>query len=418
MWTAYYLKKAEPSLRVAIVEKEIAGYGASGRNGGWCSAIFAAGRDKIARRYGRDAAVAMQRAMFDTVDEVGRQLNEENIDAHFVKGGMLAFATTRAHVARLQDEVAEERAWGFGEDDYRWLDASEASARIDIDGNLGALYSPHCARVQPARLVRGLARVVEALGVPIFERTPALDVNHGEVTTSEGMLRSSMVVRAIEGYTPHLPGGHRRRLMPLYSLMIVTEPLPHSFWQRAGWSGYETFGDGRHLLIYAQRTMDDRIAIGGRGAPYHFASRVKDEFDREPRVFEELKRVLKALFPYIGEVAITDSWGGPLGVPRDWFSSVGIARAARVAWAGGYVGDGVSTTNLAGRTLTDLILERDTDLIRLPWVNHRSRFWEPEPLRWIGTNLALWTMGSADHAEARSGRPSRRADLVGKLIGL
>ena len=418
LWTAYYLKKADPSLDVAIVEKEIAGFGASGRNGGWCSALFAGKRSAIERRHGKGAAIDMQHALFATVDEVGNVCAEESIDAHWHKGGTLTVATAPAHVPRIRAEVEDERTrWGFGEEDYRWLDAAEVSRRVRVEGCEGAAFTPHCARVHPARLVRGLARAVERLGVSIYERTPALDVAPHRVDVPGATLSAGVVVRATEGYSAALPR-LRRRLAPLYSLMIVTEPLPESFWRNAGWAGAETITDGRHLLIYAQRTADDRIAFGGRGAPYHFGSSVSDRFDREPKVFAELERVLARLWPGAAKAAITHRWGGVLGVPRDWFSSVGLDRSTGLAWAGGYVGDGVSTSNLAGRTLRDLILGRETAITRLPWVGHRSRSWEPEPLRWLGTNLALWTMASADKAEARTGRPARRAEVVGKLVGL
>jgi glycine/D-amino acid oxidase-like deaminating enzyme len=417
LWTALYLRQADPSLRIAVFEKEIAGFGASGRNGGWCSALFSASREKVARARGRGSAIALQRAMFETVDEVGRAARAEGIDAHFVKGGTVTAATAPAHVPRLRTHVEEERAWGFGEEDLRWLPEDEARARIDVDGCLGAVYTPHCARVQPALLARGLATAVERRGANVYEQTAVTAIERNRVDTERGIVKADVVVRATEGYTPSLAGS-KRLLMPLYSLMIVTEPLPRSFWDEVGWAECETFTDGRHLIIYAQRTADDRIAIGGRGAPYHFGSRIEGSFDREPRVFGELKRVLHALFPVIGDVGITHSWGGPLGVPRDWHSSVGFDRATGLAWAGGYVGDGVSTANLAGRTLRDLILERDTELVHLPWVGHRSRPWEPEPFRYIGTNLALKTMVSADRKEHRTGKPSRRADLIGKLIGL
>lgn len=417
LWTAYYLAQADPSLRIAIVEKEIAGFGASGRNGGWCSALFAAKRKKIAKKSGRDAAVAMQRAMFDTIDEVGNVAGSESIDAHFEKGGTLVAATTPAQFERVKDSVADELAWGFTEDDFRWLGESEARGLIDVAGCLGAAYTPHCARIHPARLARGLAHAAERLGVRIYEQTEATALGNGAVSTRSGKVRADIVVRAVEGYMPNLPGS-RRVLLPLYSLMVATEPLPQSFWDGIGWRRGETFADGRHLIIYAQRTVDDRIAIGGRGAPYHFGSAIKDSYDRKPEVFEGLRRVLRSLWPSLGDPQITHEWGGPLGAPRDWYSSVGFDRLKGFAWAGGYVGDGVSTANLAGRTLRDLILSRDTDIVRLPWVDHRSRSWEPEPFRWIGTNVALKMMASADHAEVRSGKPARRADLVGKLIGI
>ncbi|MGD0998750.1 MAG: FAD-dependent oxidoreductase [Thermoleophilia bacterium] len=416
LWTAYYLKKADPSLRIAILEKEIAGFGASGRNGGWCSSFFAASPGTIADEFGRDAAIAMQRAMFATVDEVGRVIADEGIDARYHKGGALTLATSTAQLPRLQDELDHEREWGFGESDYVYLTAAETAQRIRVEGCLGAMYSPHCACVDPARLARGLAEVVERLGVTIYEQTPALGLAPHEVPTPGGAVKAGVVVNALEGYVACLPG-HARDMVPLYSVMIATEPLPQSFWDEVGWSGREVFGDERYLLIYCMRTQDDRIALGGRGAPYHFGSKIRDDYDLAPKVFGELHTVLRGLFPAVGEARITHTWGGCLGVPRDWFTSVGYDREKGMAWAGGYVGDGVSTTNLAGRTLAELIAGADHGLAGLPWVGHASPPWEPEPLRWLGVNLSLYMMGSADRVEARTGRPSKRADLTARLIG-
>lgn len=416
LWTAYYLKRAEPSLRIAVLEAQFCGYGASGRNGGWCSALFAGAREKSARHHGRAAAVEMQRALFGTVDEVGRVLEAEGIDAAWHKGGTLTLAVTRAQETRLRQELADERAWGFGEEDYVWLDAGEARARIAAEGVRGGVYTPHCARIHPGKLVRGLARAVEASGVSIYEQTRANAIGSGKVTTFFGDVKAEVVVRATEGYTARLPG-RRRTLLPIYSLMIATEPLPASFWDDVGWSGRETMNDGRHLIIYSQRTADDRIAFGGRGAPYHFGSRVEDSYDHVPRVFDLLHRSLLGLLPQATGARITHRWGGPLGVPRDWYSSVGYDRPSGIAWAGGYVGDGVSTANLAGRTLTDLILARASENTRLPWVGHRSRAWEPEPLRWMGVNLGRVLAAGADREERRTGRPARLGRVVRWLTG-
>lgn len=414
LWTAYYLLEANPSLNVVLLESEIAGFGASGRNGGWCSAFFSAGRKKITRRSSFERAVAMQRAMFATVDEVGRVAEEEGIEARYTKGGALTFATADAHIGRLLSEVEEEHASGFGEGDYRWLDEKEACARVRVNGARGALYSPHCAVLDPARLARGLAETVEGKGARLFEQTTVEQIDAKSLVTPHGIVTADVVVRATEGYTPRLPG-LKRALVPIYSLMVATEPLPESFWNEVGWGGREALTDGRHLIIYAQRTADDRIALGGRGAPYHFGSRITDGYDREPRVFAELEQVLTKLFPAAREARITHRWGGCLGVPRDWMSSVGYDPQRGHAWAGGYVGDGVSTTNLAGRTLADLLTGADTELTRLPWVGHRSRRWAPEPLRWMGINLGLRLGHSADVAEAHTGRPSRRGALVERL---
>ncbi|HZK50811.1 MAG TPA: FAD-dependent oxidoreductase, partial [Actinomycetota bacterium] len=267
LWTAYYLKRADPSLRIAILEKEFAGFGASGRNGGWCSALFAASHQKIAKSSGREGVIAMTQAMYDTVDEVGRVIVAEGIDAQFEKAGTLIFATSPGQLGRVRGEVEEDRSWGFGEEDIRWLGPEEAEQLMRVPGSLGAAYTPHCAALHPARLARGLATTVESLGVTLYEGTAATTIEPRKVTTDQGVVRAPLIVRATEGYTAQLDG-MRRQLVPLYSLMVATEPLPAAIWDEIGWRRRYTMADGRHLLIYAQRTADDRIALGGRGAPY------------------------------------------------------------------------------------------------------------------------------------------------------
>ncbi|WP_203718473.1 NAD(P)/FAD-dependent oxidoreductase [Asanoa siamensis] len=415
LWTAYYLISADPSVRVAVLESEYAGFGASGRNGGWCSALLPSSVPTLARRYGRAPAVALQRAMNATVDEVGRVCAAEGISCDFHKGGTVVVARSPAQVSRAAEAVASSASFGF--DDLTLLTAAEAAARLRATSVLGGVFTPHCAAIQPASLVRGLASVVSAKGVSVYEGTPVTALRPGAAETPFGTVRAPVVVRATEGYTASLPG-YGRAVAPIYSLMVATPPLPASTWAEIGLADRETFSDFRHLIIYGQRTADGRLAFGGRGAPYHFGSSVSPSFDREPAVFRALRETLGTLFPVLGALPeITHSWGGPLGVTRDWTASVGLDRASGLGWAGGYVGDGVGTSNLAGRTLADLILGHDSDLVRLPWVGHRSRRWEPEPLRWLGINAALRATASADAAEARSGRPTRLAALVERLTG-
>jgi glycine/D-amino acid oxidase-like deaminating enzyme len=416
LWTAYYLASASPGLRIAVCEQEIAGFGASGRNGGWCSALFPASLAKLERMAGRTGAVAMYRAMQDTVDEVGRVTADEGIDCHWAKGGTLQLARSPAQLERAREEVAEARAFGFGQADLRLLNGAEAAEQVAATGILGATYTPHCAAIHPARLARGLADVLRRRGVAVYERTPVIEISPRRLRTLRGTVRADYVIRATEGYTPLLPGLHRA-IAPVYSLMIATEPLPAATWAQIGLAGRPTFGDYRHLIIYGQRTADGRLAFGGRGAPYHFGSRVRPGFDRSPAVFGALRRSLGELFPVLGDVAVTHTWGGPLGVPRDWCASVGLDRASGLGWAGGYVGDGVSTTNLAGRTLADLVLGKETEITQLPWVGHQSRPWEIEPLRWLGANAGLQAMSWADRWEARTGHQSRLARFAGRFLG-
>ncbi len=416
LWTAYALKRAEPSLRVVVCERETVGFGASGRNGGWCSALFAGSRAATAHAHGRDAVVAMQRAMFATLDEIERVVRDEGIDCDWARGGTIQVATLPAHLARLYDELEDHRSWGFGPDDFRELAPDESGAIIGCRPNLGGLFTPHCAAIHPAKLVRGLARAVERIGVTIHEHTPVRSIDPGRLCTPHGTVRADAVVRATEAFSVQLPG-LRRSVAPVYSLMIATEPLSDAFWAEARLDTRPTFADFRNMIIYGQRTADGRFAFGGRGTPYHAGSRVLAEFDRDPRIFDMLHATLRSLFPSLGDAAITHRWGGAVAVPRDWYPSVGFDRADGVAWAGGYVGDGVSTTNLAGRTIADLILGRDTDLVRLPWVGHRSPRWEPEPVRWLGVNGSRRLVESIDRAEARGRDPKWRARAVKRLLG-
>jgi glycine/D-amino acid oxidase-like deaminating enzyme len=425
VWTAYYLLQSDPSTRVAVVEREIAGYGASGRNGGWCSALFAASDARLAREFGLDAMHAMRRAMNNTVDEVGRVVAAEGIECHFRKSGTVSVARSAAQEAALRAEVEEARKHGIGEDDLRWLDEVEARSLMRATSVRGGTFTPHCAAIHPARLARGLAATVERLGGQIFEQTEVVDISTGSrpsVFTRQGRVSARTVVLATEGYTAQV-AGHLRDMLPLYSMMIATEPLGDEQVKALGeaLASGATFNDGRHLLIYGQVTADGRLAFGGRGAPYHYNSEIRPGFDRDSGVHSRLPVTLAELFPEVfpsvADVRVTHRWGGPIGIHRDWFPSVGIDRAAGVAAAGGYVGDGVATTNLAGRTLADLVLGRSTELTALPWVGHESPRWEPEPLRWLGVNGGLRLMALADRLEERSGKPSRLAAAVGRLTG-
>jgi glycine/D-amino acid oxidase-like deaminating enzyme len=416
LWTAYCLKKADRTLRVAVVEKEIAGFGASGRNGGWVSPFFATPLATLAADHGREAAIAMQRAMHDTVDEVGRVTAAEGIDAAFHKGGSLWLSTSPAQTPRVRRVLEEQRSFGFG-DDWEWLGRREAGERLRVEGCLGGLFSARYARVQPARLARGLADTVERLGVRIYEQSPALSVAPGGVVTPMGRVKAEAVILATEAYTVQLPG-HERDLVPIYDFMIATAPLPPAVWDEIGWAGREVFSDGRYLLIYAQRTADDRVAIGGTTAPYHFGSRIDERFECPESLYERIHIALRRLFPCLSDAAITHRWGGVLGATRDWHTCADFDPATGFGWAGGYVGDGVATANLAGRTLTDLILRRDGELVRLPWVGHRSKPWEPEPLRWLAATGVGLVMGHADNVEFGKGRPVRWKPLLDKVEGI
>jgi glycine/D-amino acid oxidase-like deaminating enzyme len=415
MWTAYYLSTANPELRIVLCEREIAGFGASGRNGGWCSALFPASLPKLERMGGREGAIAMYRAMQQTVDEVGKVAADEGIDCHWAKGGTVQFARSQIQLDRARAEVHEARLYGFADSDIRLLSESEAKEISGISDVLGAVFTPHCAAIHPFRLARGLAAVLRGRGVQIYEKTAVQRLLPRQLVTATGTVKARHVIRATEGYTVELPG-HKRAVVPVYSLVVATEPLPGDALEQVGLAARPTFNDLRHMIIYGQRTADGRLVFGGRGAPYHFGSSVQPSHDHVPAVFSALRQTLIELFPALQDVAITHTWGGPIGIARDWCASVGLDPSTGVGWAGGYVGDGLSTTNLAGRTLAHLVTGTDSELIRLPWVGHHSRRWEPEPLRWLGVNSGLRAMHWADQSEARTGRPSRAAAAVSSFL--
>lgn len=398
LWTAYALKRLQPDLEIVIIEQRHAGYGASGRNGGWLTNAITGGREQYVARHGRDAAERFQRAMNDTVDEVIRVSTAEGIDADIKKGGEFTVAYTPAQEARLRDFAKSEQRWQST--DLTLLESEDAIAKVNVADTRAAVWHPHAARIQPAKLASGLACVVEGLGVRIFERTRAVEITPHRVRTTHGTVSAEYIVRATEGFTAQLRG-LKRLWLPMNSSLIATEPLSRDIWDELHWSDGEVLGDMAHVYMYAQRTADDRIAIGGRGVPYKYGSRTDTDGQTPAVTVDTLSEILHRFFPATRGASIEHAWSGVLGVPRDWAATVGLDRETGIAWGGGYVGTGVTSTNLAGRTIADLILGNDSELVTLPWVNHRVRKWEPEPLRWVATQGLYAAYGAADRSEAR-----------------
>ncbi len=417
LWTAYWLAQLDPSLHVVVLEAEFAGYGASGRNGGWLSAELSGSKERYARTHGRAGVEALVGAMERAVDEVIGVCAAEGIEADVVKNGVLYVARSPAQLVRMREGLAADAGWGIGESHQRELDAAETSARLQVEGALGSVFSPHAARVQPARLVSGVAAAVERRGVRVLEGTRVSRIEPGRAITERGVVRAPVVLRCLEGYTASIRG-QRRAWLPMNSAMVVTEPLGDDVWASIGWAGNELLGDHANAYCYAQRTADGRIALGGRGIPYRYGSRTDVDGRTQDWTIESLVRTLHSLFPATRDARIEHAWCGVLGVPRDWCASVAFDPATGLGSAGGYVGSGLTTTYLAGRTLADLVLGRDTELVALPWVGRRVRRWEPEPFRWLGVRAMYGLYRAADRREdAGLERPSRLARIGDRLTG-
>jgi glycine/D-amino acid oxidase-like deaminating enzyme len=411
LWTAYYLKRADPSLRIAVLEARFAGFGASGRNGGWLSGLVPGDRNRMAREHGRDGVVAWQRALNEAVDEVIDVAAREGIDAGIVKGGTLRIARNAAQASRLADEIGEELSWKV---DIERLTKKQAAEQIRLAGVLAAT-TIRIARVQPPGWRAVWPTPWRGLGVDIYSSRPSPRSPRRASTPRNRHRRSCCGDRGV----------HRRAarsatpLAPLNSSMIATEPISDDLWETIGWRGCETLGDTAHGFFYAQRTDDNRIAIGGRSVPYRYGSRTDADGRVSDRTIEHLTATLRAVLPQVRDVPIAHGWCGVLAVPRDWSASIALDKATGLGWAGGYVGHGVTATNLAGRTLADLVLDQRGPLTELPWVGHRSPNWEPEPLRWLGVRGMYLAYKLADWHEGRTGisNTSPIAVVADKIAG-
>ncbi|MDH1306635.1 FAD-binding oxidoreductase [Pseudomonas fulva] len=418
LWTAYYLKRQAPHLNVVVIEANIAGFGASGRNGGWLMGNLL-GEDRLLASLSSVQRRASIELLHDIPDEVQRVLHREQLDCDYRKGGVLYCA------ARYPEQERSLRAYldhlynlGMTEDDYHWLRPAQLQGQLRVSNAYGAIYSPHTATIQPAKLVRGLASAVEALGVPIYENTPALDWQPGEVTTPLARLRCNWIVPAVEGYAASLPplGKHQ---LPVQSLMVATEPLPEAIWAQIGLDQGQAFSEGSRQVTYGQRTADDRLVFGARGG-YRFGGRLREDFNLQAHEIELRRYLFSELFPQLRHVRITHSWGGNLGMARRFQPHMLCDRQRGIALAGGYGGEGVGATNLGGRTLAALILNQQNALTGQPWVHDNRPLsslasWPPEPSRWLGYNAIIQSFVHEDRTLANPATPPWRRQLASKL---
>ena len=418
LWTAHHLLELDPSLNIVIVDAVQPGWGASGRNGGWCSGLLPMDLHTLAADCGEDAARNLQHEMFRTVDQVGTFVRTGGIECGWQKGGTLTAAAGGAQETRLRREIDRSRKF-VDEQDLRWMDGDELRSCLRVAGASGAMYTPHCAAVNPYRLVDGLVESLVRRGVRVYGATRAARFGKGfvELEGESGLVFATAkeVVVCTEAYSARA-ARTRRSVAPLYSYVVATDPLPASVCEEIGWANRETFAEGRNMVTYAQITADGRIVFGGRGAPYKFGSDVHSRHDTNDRVHRSIIDTMHSLFPAVRDVRISHRWGGPVAVPRDWRVGVHFNKRTGCTHAGGYSGDGVALSHLTGRIVAHRITGVPSDLLDLPVNEHRSRNWEPEPLRWAGINSGLVLTKLQDAVESRTGRESRLLSAVGRLF--
>ena len=392
LWSAYYLKSKRPDLRVAVFESEIAGFGASGRNGGWLLGELA-GQDSFLSLVSAKERQQAHQLLHDIPSEVGRVILQEGVECDFVHSGALYIAARYdEQCRRLKQEHQDLQGLGYSEQDYVWLNAEETKSRVNIPSANAALFSPNVARIHPAKLARGLANDCEQLGVEIFEHSPVRAWSKGQVELLNGVkVKCEWLIPALEAYGVSIkdaPFSWKRYQRPVQSAIIATEPLSKTLWSDLGLQNYEVFSDFSRIVTYGQRTADDRLVFGARGA-YLFGAALQHDPKLDRAAIDFRKGLLQTLFPQLEGVAITHAWRGNLALSRKFRPHMVLNQEHGFALSAAYGGDGVGASNLAGRTLSDLILGIDSVETNMPWVDKTGRFakskaWEPEPIPWLG----------------------------------
>ena len=397
LWCAHHLLQNNSELSIAIFEQNQVGSGASGRNGGWLSALYPVDDHKLAMKFAAQTIAALHSHLEKGIDEIAEFAHINSIECGFSKGGTLNIARNKGQLKRIRNDSPQD-----------YLSESQIKSRIAMHGAIGGSYTRHCAAINPASLVTGLALNLQRRGVSIFEFTPATVSDLGVSVTYEGQARTiahTYLVEAIEAYRTN-----SRTQIPIYSLMVATEPLSQHVWDQIGLRNRETFAEVRHMVTYAQRTSDNRLAIGGRGAPYLYGSKRRDSHESRELTHRRIRELAIEWFPVLKDARFTHAWGGAVGITRDW--SPFVHWDGRLAALGGYAGDGLTLSFLAANSVADLITGRKTERSQLPYVNSHSKNWEFEPLRWLGINTAIVLSELADFEERITQQPS----VLGKIL--
>ncbi len=394
--SAYHIKKAEPNLKVALLESEVIGFGASGRNGGFNMTLFGLTLSITALRFSKQKAKEAHHYMERAVDYLRDLVAELGIDCDYEHPGFLRVATSEKYKKRILHEM--ELAYKLGLEGIEWLDEAQTREQVRSPLYLGAWWEPRCGILNPAKLAWGWADVIRPMGVEIFENSPVAEIvrENGKIrlVTPNGIVRSDKVVMATNAWS-HFFKELKRKQVPVWTHIVMTEPLTEKHFEEIGWQNRQGIEDARNMVHYYRLTVDNRLVMGGRDVSLSYGQDM--EKDLNPITFEGLKDDVREIFPALKDIQFTHEWGGPVSVPLDMAPAIGFAGDKNVVYSLGTVGHGVSMTQLNGRTVADLILERQTDLTDVFFVNRRTIPWPPEPLR----NLAIKAILGYMHWEDR-----------------
>lgn len=408
MWTAYFLTQAKPDLGVVVLEQDICGGGPSGRNGGFASGWWDE-LDGLVTLYGAEAAVRACRAISSSITSIGEFCERNEIDAWYRRSGYMYAITARAHEALCKEMVELAHEVGAGEE-LRELTPAEVQSRCESPAFHGGAFMRDGASVQPARLARGLRRVLLDRGVAIHEGTRVQKLDGTKAITTDGVVNAKHVVLAVNAWSTGWPQLNSR-IVAWSSYIVLTAPAPERI-KDIGWTGGELISDFRTSLRYFRTTVDGRIAFGGGGGRARRA--IDDAFTHDDRAVRETADGFRLMFPSFADVPIEDAWGGPIDVSPTHLPTFGRTGDANVYYANGYTGNGVAPSHLAGQVLADLITGADTDNLRLPMVNARPRPFPPEPFRSWGAAAIRRAMIAKETAEERGRRPNFFVDQLAR----
>lgn len=392
--TAYFLRKAEPAMKVAVLEAEVVGYGASGRNGGFAMTLFGLEPAVTAMLFGKQKTVEAHHYCERSVDLVRGLIREHNIQSDFEYTGFLRLATTPGYVKRIQHDL--ELLTGLGVTGIEWIDQGQARAEVNSPLVLGAWREPRCGILNPAKQARELKRIAQEAGAEIYEGSPVTEIHRGAkftLTTPQGVVTADKIVFATNAYSHLIPEIWNKQV-PAFTHMIITEPLTREQMDSIGWKNRQGLEDARNLVHYLRLTVDNRLAIGGSDVTIAYGRDM--DRDLNEKIFQQLEKDTVELFPGLKDVKFVFRWGGPVSVTLQMAPAIGMVGDQRAWYSLGCVGHGVAPTHLNGQTLADLLLECKTDLTSIWFVDRKPAAWPPEPLRWVASQALLGYLHAED----------------------
>jgi len=401
--TAYHLKTASPGLRVVLLESEIIGHGASGRNGGFNMTLFGLTLGITALRFGRSKAREAHLYMEQAVDLLKGLVATLPLDCDYEHPGFLRVATSEKYRRRILEEI--ELVHALGIDGISWMPPARLAEEVRSPQYLGAWWEPRCGIVNPAKLAWSWRDVVAGLGVSVFEGSPVAAIQRVRgryrLTTPGGHLHAEKLVLATNAYS-HLIPRIGRRQTPVWTYIVLTEPLSPRHFEAIGWHHRQGIEDARNLVHYYRLTADNRLLMGGRDVGLTYGEDM--DRDRDPATFAALEQDVRDIFPPLRDIRFTHRWGGPVSVTVDMAPAMGYLGDPSAVYSIGCLGHGVSMTHLNGKTAADLVLEKKTSLTDVFFVNRRTLSWPPEPVRTLAAKVILGYMHLEDRFyDPRSG---------------